>query len=246
MFRSARGAVGALFAGALLASVVAFTAPSGATLAPSPTALVPSFTGFFFEGMLEATVGVAGACDSNITATQVTVLKNGQPTNDVAIVELASPTTFGLVIGPGASSAPPATNGLNLSMTCPVSTVPTVFTGVIGWAQIDVTKTVVGDGPADGEFEITAVCTRNALASVDPASITPSFISSTTLEIPLKAGETGSVFAVSNGICTFTETNSLGAIESTVDNPSITIASSTTQSVSVTNTFPEITPRYTG
>lgn len=247
MLRSARATVGALLAGALVASLVAFAAPSGATTPSAPGALTPTFDeGVFQEGILESEISVSGSCDSNIVASDVTVLKDGLPTNDVAVVGLDVDAAFGLLIGPGAASTAPTPNVISISLTCQVSGSPATFTGVIGWAQIDVTKTVTGEGPADGEFEITAVCTRVALDSIGPVAVSPSAIDTTTLVMPLKAGETGSIFAVTNGSCDFSETNALGATQSVIDNPTITISSSITQKVSVTNTFPEATPKFTG
>jgi len=239
MPRLSRSSLGAILAGALLASALAFAAPSGAA-APSTTgSLIPSFPDLFQEGMFEAEVLASGSCDSNIVASDVTVLKNGQPTNDVAVVELGVDGSFGLVIGPGASSAPPAENLLSISLTCQVSSAPATFTGVIGWAQIDVTKTVVGDAPEGAEFTIDAECTPSVLASV------ASLPGPTSLSLVLGAGQTSSIFAVSNGTCVLTETDSQGALESTVTPGSVTISSSTTQTVEVVNTF-ATKPRFTG
>ena len=245
MFRSVRAGLGAVFAGALVASMVAFAAPSGAVAPAGPAGLTPSFPeGVFQGGTLRSVVVMSAACDANVVASNVTILKAGVPTTDATVVELGQTGSFGLLIGAGAASTPGSTNQLDLSLACLMSSTPVTLTGTISWAQIDVTKTVVGGGTIDGDFEITAVCSAPTAGSVGAAAISPAPATPTTLTLPLGAGETGSVFAVSNGTCDFTETNTLGALESAVTPGSITISSSTTQTVSVVNTF--ATPRFTG
>lgn len=252
MSMSLRAGVGALIAGALAVAGLAFAVPTGAETSP---AAVGNLTfnypeGFFQKDSLKVEVDPSAACDSNIVASDVTVLVNSVPTTDdslVTVVGMGVDARFGLVVHPAAAAALNGINSIGISLSCLSSTTPTVFNGGLIYAQIDITKTVVGAGPAGGQFGVNSTCTRPVALSV--GSLEPTTVSETSMDFLLSDGQTGSVFAASfavGGSCAITETDSLGALTSTVAPGIVTLTSPTRTLVSVTNTFPEATPKFTG
>ena len=252
MSTSLRAGVGALIAGVLTIAGLAIAVPTGAEVKPSDVASL-SFQfidGDYQLGDLRVYAIPSAPCDSNIVPSDVTVLVGGVPITDdslVTVIGMNDNDLIDLVIHPTAAGAPGTINTIGVSLSCLSSTTPTVFNGGIPYAQLDITKTVVGAGPADGQFAVNATCTPPIVGSV--GSTEPTAISTTSLDFVLTAGQTASVFAALPGIggsCAITETDSLGAVNSSVTPGIVPITTPTRSLVSVVNTFPEATPKFTG
>lgn len=236
MIRSVRAAVGTLFAVALLAGGLTIASPAGG-LATNIN-VTPSTPDLIQANGFNATATLSGSCDATITESEVTFTFGGSPITDIEVSNLAD-GGFDFTIPPGLTKAGVATP-LVVTVNCLVSTVPTTFTSIdIVWAEIGITKVVTGEAPADAVYSIEVVC-----GSPSPASISPAAIDQFTFE--LANGETGYLLFFTADTCTITETESQGATTSTVDPGSVTINGSFLFPVTVTNTFPEAQPKFTG
>ena len=252
MSMSLRAGVGALLAGVLAVAGLALAVPTGAETSPSAVGSL-SFQVIDGDFQLEALRVYAvpsSRCDSNIVPSDVTVLVGGVPITDdsqVTVIGMNVNNAVDLVIHPAAAGAPGTINTIGVSVSCLSATTPTVFNGGLSYAQIDITKTVVGVGPAGAQFTVNATCTGPLVTSV--GSLAPTVDPATSLDLLLSDGQTGSIFATTSvigGSCAITETDSLGAVNSLIAPGIVPITSPTRSLVSVTNTFPEATPKFTG
>lgn len=252
MSTSLRAGVGALFATVFAAASLALAGPTIATAGtvepagPVQVNFVP-ITSPFTADSLQVGVGVVQACDSNITATDVVITKDSLPVPAIFLLAGVAPNGFTMSVPASVAGPPGSTNMLTVAITCNVSSSPLTQTGEFYWSQINVTKTVVGSGPAGATYPILVSCIRPVAASVGPASVDPATISAP-VDIPLALadGATGSVLTMTpGGSCSISETDTLGATSSLISASVITIVPGTTYAVDVTNTFAE-TPRFTG
>lgn len=222
-----RGAFALVFAAtALVLGVPIGIPPVGADGDPIITVTFPAL---FQEDSLAAEASLEDSCDETVTAEDIAFVFNGEPTTAVTASDFADGGFLFSVPDSLATEPAPAELFLDISVTCDVSGTPTTQQATIGWAQIQVSKTVVGDGPAGAAFPMAVDC-ESSLGDV------------TSFEFDLADGESWSVFAVTAGGCAVEELDDLGALSSTVTPEFAEITSSSLFPVEVTNTFPEAPP----
>ena len=246
MSRPLRRTVAILVAVALATIGSVLAVPAGATSPAAALTILPladgplvQAGGFAAKGSLRGVV-----CDTAIDSAAVVYTLNGTPTT---AIERGATTanSFDFFIPAGLRSTPGVVDILGMSLTCNVSSTPTTFAGEAVWAEFAVTKVVAGDAPADAKFTVTASCTWVEPLSVSPGSVLPAAAQEFTFN--LAAGETGSVMAFTAATCTFAETDAGGATSSEIlpAGPQ-TVLASHLYPVTVTNTFPAATPKFTG
>lgn len=217
-----RAALGSILVTALAAASIVFAGPGNA-LGPSITVTFPD--GLFQPETLTANASLSTQCDSTITSSQTSFMFNGVSTSAITTSGFTA-GGFTLAIPASLTTEPaPAVTALDITVTCNAGGNPLTQTALIGWAQIKVSNTVVGDGPQSG-YPVTVGCTPLG------SSVTDVF------DFDLGNGESWSVFAVTAGGCTIEQLDDLGAITSSVSPESVTITSSSLFPVAVTNTFP--------
>lgn len=238
---SLRAGIAAVAATVFAAATIALAPPSGAI--PASINYGPVASAVFQPGSLKMAGTLTGTCDATITSGQVTFTVGGVPTTAVTASDF---TTNGFVatVPQGLAVGGNVTNTVVASVTCSVSSSPLTFTNSFTWAQIDVTKAVEGDAPAGATFPISIDC--GAVAGSVPGSVGPATLPpATSFSGSVGAGQTFSLFAVTNGECTVTETDTLGALSSVVSPTTVTIANSYLYPVTITNTF-AAKPRFAG
>lgn len=232
MHFAGRARVAAAVATVFVASSIALAGPSGAQ-----GGLVVTFPGGLFQGEELAAVGtLSSPCDGPITAGQVSFEFNGDPTDLVTVGDFTT-NSFSFVIPDELATEPaPAETALLVKVNCTNAAAPVERSSTIGWAQIQVTKTVVGDGPLGASYPMAVDCESNMGDLAD-------------FEFELADGESWSVFAVTAGGCGIEELDDLGArsTEYVGSEPSpqypasVIMTSLSLFPVEVINTFP-VTP----
>lgn len=244
MSRSDRTAAAVATSGLLAVATLALAGPTAAQ--GEDIAYVPFNFEVFQSGELLIVAELSTGCDTPLTADQITFEFGGAPTADIVATVDGSQSEFLITVPQDLATVAGSLNVAQVSVTCDVMGVPETRSTPLGWAQINVTKTVVGDGPATG-FRAVIECA-------------PTVGSGTTFDIEFDAGETFAVFAVTNGSCAIEETETLGATSSNVSPGEVEIQESRLYPVEITNTFPEasstttttspggepVTPRFTG
>lgn len=222
MHRATRTRLGGTFAVVFAVTTLALVGPSWAP----PAALNVSFPALFQEGALGASVSLSPNCDQAVTAEEISFTFNGTPTSAVTASAFTT-SGFSISIPDSLATEPaPATLSLEISVTCDANGSPVTLANTISWAQIQVSKTVVGDAPSGASFAMAVDCATDAGVETPP------------FEFELADGESWSVFAVTAGGCAVEETDDLGALSSTVTPAVATITSSSLFPVEVVNTFP--------
>lgn len=256
MPRSIRTATALVASGILLGTTFMLAGPSSAQ-APA-IGFAPVGGSLFQPTELQVEATLTSSCDDPLTASQIDFEFDGAPTTAVTATVDGSANQFLVTVPQTLATDPSTPNLVDVAVSCDVGGSLVTQVATLGWAQINVTKTVVGDGPAGG-YRIVIDCEQVVSgASVGGAAIAGSPAESI-FDIDLEDGETFPVFALTNGVCTIEETDSLGATSSVVSPPEVTIAASALYPVTITNTFPEAptttttvpagepaTPRFTG
>ena len=246
MSRPLRRTLATLFAMALATIGLVLAVPASATSPASAPTITPLADGPLVQANGFAVTGSLGgtSCDAAIDSAAVVYTLNGTPTTAIDRGTTTA-NSFDFLIPAGLRSTPGVEDILGMSLTCNVASTPTTFTGQLVWAEFAVTKVVTGDAPAGAKFTVTASCTWTEVLSVSPGSVSPAAAQEFTFN--LAAGESGSVMAFTDATCTFAETDAGGATSSEIlpAGPQ-TVLASHLYPVTVTNTFPAATPKYTG
>lgn len=216
-------------AGALAVVFTAATLVLGGPSSALPPSISVTFPALFQEGALAAEASLGIGCDETLTADDIDFIFNGEPTSAVTVSDLADGGFSFSVPDSLATEPAPATLLLDIVVTCDIGASPVTLSFVIGWAQIQVSKTVVGDAPAGASFPMAVDCESDLRAL-------------TSFTFDLADGESWSVFAVTAGSCAVEEVDDLGALSSTITPEVATITSSSLFPVEVINTFPEAPP----
>ena len=251
MSTSLRAGLGALFASVLTAASLALAGPAIATTTPVAPSGVTAISFVATGNQISADsiqVGAVlpSACDSAVAAGEITITQYSAPVPQVTVTAGLAPDYFVMVVPSSIANAPGGINSINASVTCNVSSTPVTMTGIFGWAQINITKLVEGPAPAGAAFPVAVQCTPVISgASIGTSSVEPA-TAPLTFAFSIANRETKSLLAVTNANCTIAEADSMGATTSLVSPATVTISASTTYNVTITNTFPEATPKFTG
>lgn len=247
MLHPLRAALGASLTAVVAAASLVLSTPSGALLAPE-ISFAP--VGAPLQvGSMSVLATLSTACDAVPEASAITFAYDGSPTTMVS-ASVVSASQFTFVIPSGLRTVTGALDRLEVSITCPVATAPVQYSGIVEWAQIDITKVVVGEGPIDGRFTINGACgfdgtdsgpTPTVSTMTSPAQSTP-----IEFTVRLTAGEKTSLFLSEGAICEFAESDGLGATSTSISPTELVVDEPTLYAVTVTNTFPTATPRFTG
>lgn len=241
MTRTVRAGVGAFLTTVLAAATLALAAPSGA----QPAAITFSPSGAAMQvGSLVVVGTLATPCDTTPAASAVTFEFGGAPTTAVTAT-IVSASQFTLTVPSTLKTVPGASEDLTVTVTCPVATAPVQSTGVLEWAQIDITKTVTGDGPTGARYTIDGACLFDQADSMTSTTLSPAVLVPTTFSVQLAAGEKASLMFTDSAACAFTEPDPLGAA-TTIDPGEVVLDLPTLFLVDVTNTYPTATPKFTG
>ena len=242
MTRSLRAAVGALLTIVLATAGLALAAPSGA----QPAAITFSPVGPALQVGSLAIIGtLTTPCDTAPEPSAVTFQFGGVATSAVTAA-IVSASQFTLTVPSTLKTVPGTADTLAVTVVCPVAAAPVTSTAVLDWAQIDITKTVTGDGPVGARYTIAGTCLFDAVDSMTSMSLSPSVLVPTEFSVEVRAGETASVLFADSAACTFSEPDPLGAATTSIDPDVVVLDLPTLFLVDVTNAFPTATPRFTG
>jgi len=238
---SLRAGVGAVVL-ALVTAVTFAVAPASGAVSVYDLTINPVGGAYIQNGELQMVAQLDTPCDEVPTASQVTFSYDGVEI-DTIVPFIVDAANFAFVVPASLMTTPAAL--LFVRLDCEIESVDSFGENNVEWAQIDVTKVVVGDAPVGAEFTVNVECMAEPILSVgslETADVPEPY----SFNLQLTAGATGSVMALIPAECAIAETENAGALSSVVSVPLVVIDDIGIIPVTVTNTFAAATPKFTG